>query len=453
MKIDNEFAGLIPPLTEDEYRGLEESIIADGCRDALVVWGDVLVDGHNRYRICTERSIPYKTVQKDFADRDAVKLWMMHNQLSRRNLNDFQRIEIVRKCEDAVKAEAKKRQGTRTDLTNIPLKSAGSDARDVLSEMAGVGHSTYEHAATILDKAPEAVIDAVRKDELSINAGYEVTKLPEAEQEEITERIKRGEPAKSAVKSVVSDRKDRLKSSELGALASVSGKTYDKAVKVIEVAPEDVKDALRNGDISINQAYQQVCRTARESKRETERQENMKKVLELANPLEAQGLYQTIVIDPAWDWGDEGDVNQFGRARPDYHTMSISEIAELPVNRIASANSHIYLWITNRSLPKGFALLEGWGFRYVTCLTWVKPSIGMGNYYRGSTEQVLFGVRGTQGLKRHDVGTWFEAPRGEHHSEKPDKFYELVESCSYGPYIDIFGRKERQGWTVWGENG
>ena len=96
--------------------------------------------------------------------------------------------------------------------------------------------------------------------------------------------------------------------------------------------------------------------------------------------------------------------------------------------------------------------MEVWGFRYVTCLTWVKPSIGMGNYFRGSTEQVLFGVRGSQPLKRHDVGTWFEAPRGEMHSEKPDEFYALVESCSYAPYIDIFGRKEREGWTVWGEN-
>ena len=98
MIIDKEFAELIPALTEDEYKGLEASIVADGCRDALVVWVEVLVDGHNRYRICTAHNVPFKTVEKDFADRDTVKLWMMRNQLSRRNLNDFQRIEIVRKC-------------------------------------------------------------------------------------------------------------------------------------------------------------------------------------------------------------------------------------------------------------------------------------------------------------------------------------------------------------------
>ena len=77
----------------------------------------------------------------------------------------------------------------------------------------------------------------------------------------------------------------------------------------------------------------------------------------------------------------------------------------------------------------------------------------MGNYFRGSTEQVLFAVKGSQPLKRHDVGTHFTAPRGDVHSAKPDEFYQLVESCSHKPFIDVFGRKTREGWAVWGENG
>jgi N6-adenosine-specific RNA methylase IME4 len=70
---------------------------------------------------------------------------------------------------------------------------------------------------------------------------------------------------------------------------------------------------------------------------------------------------------------------------------------------LADENCHLYLWITNRSLPKGFELIEAWGFRYIPCLTWVKPSIGMGNYFRGSTEQVLFAIKGNMPLKRHDM--------------------------------------------------
>lgn len=221
---------------------------------------------------------------------------------------------------------------------------------------------------------------------------------------------------------------------------------------------EQVKAEARENDdiVSRSRVLEKVKtqqRAEREAKREDQRQENAEKIETLSTPLEAQGLFQTIVIDPPWDWGDEGDVNQFGRAKPDYHTMPIEDIKALPINRIADENCHLYLWVTNRSLPKAFELMTAWGFRYITCLTWVKPSIGMGNYFRGSTEQVLFGVKGSQMLKRRDVGTHFEAPRGDKHSAKPDEFYKLVESCSYAPYIDIFGRKGRSGWSVWGENG
>lgn len=224
-----------------------------------------------------------------------------------------------------------------------------------------------------------------------------------------------------------------------------------------EIVAQAKAEARENDDIVsrslVLNMVKEKNRAEREAVREEHRQENTEKIGTLATPLEAQGLFQTIVIDPPWDWGDEGDVNQFGRAKPDYHTMPIEDIEQLPVGRIADENCHLYLWVTNRSLPKAFRLIEAWGFRYITCLTWVKPSFGMGNYFRGSTEQVLFCVKGSQLLKRKDVGTHFEAPRGDRHSAKPDEFYKLVESCSYAPFIDIFGRKGREGWAVWGENG
>lgn len=179
--------------------------------------------------------------------------------------------------------------------------------------------------------------------------------------------------------------------------------------------------------------------------------ENNRELVERSEPFPSDARAATTVIDPPWDWGDEGDVSQFGRGDPTYKTMPLEELMDLPVAQSTMTNAHLYLWITNRSLPKGFALLEEWGFRYVTCLTWCKPSIGMGNYFRGSTEQVLFAVRGSLPLLRKDVGTWFSAPRGEHHSSKPDAFYELVEECSPGPWRDLFGRQQRPGWLpTWG---
>jgi len=220
------------------------------------------------------------------------------------------------------------------------------------------------------------------------------------------------------------------------------------AKKLKEKAPA-LFEKVKNGEKSLVEAKRQV----REDSREQRREANRSKVAELpsADVLTSGAKFSTIVIDPPWDWGDEGDVNQLGRAKPDYATMALDKLLDLPVSALADMDCHVYLWITNRSLPKGFALLDRWGFRYVTALTWVKPTFGMGNYFRGQTEHVLFAVKGSQVLKRRDVGTVFFAERGKRHSEKPAAFLELVESCSPGPYLEMFSRSERTGWTTWGE--
>lgn len=223
---------------------------------------------------------------------------------------------------------------------------------------------------------------------------------------------------------------------------------YVSDAKRIEREAPDLLEKVRIGAASITDAKRELKERAREEVREQNRE-----LVATAPPAiitAADARYQTIVIDPPWDWGDEGDVDQFGRGRPTYATMTIEEVAALPVGDLAEKNAHIYLWITNRSLPKGFALLEEWGFRYVTALTWCKPSIGMGNYFRGSTEHVLFGVKGSLSLLRNNVGTWFQAPRAGRHSAKPPEFFQLVEQCSPGPWLEMFAREPRPGWVSWG---
>ncbi len=234
---------------------------------------------------------------------------------------------------------------------------------------------------------------------------------------------------------------------QAAAIMGTNRQYVSDAKKIAQHAP-DLLEGVRAGSISITDAKRELKERGRESVREQNRM-----LIEYTPPATIYtpaATYQTIVLDPPWDWGDEGDVDQFGRARPTYATMSIEEIAELPVLDLSAENAHIYLWITNRSLPKGFALLQAWGFRYITALTWCKPHFGMGNYFRGQTEQVLFGVRGSLPLLRNNVGTWFEAPRGARHSSKPDDFYELVETCSPGPWLEMFAREPRMGWVSWG---
>jgi len=212
--------------------------------------------------------------------------------------------------------------------------------------------------------------------------------------------------------------------------------------------PQCEFDKIKSGEATKVQAKRKV----KEIRRERKRAENAVKVEAAKKPDDLDGLFTTIVIDPPWDWGDEGDVNQLGRARPDYATMPVSEIAKLPLGKLSDADAHIYCWVTNRSMPKVFGLLEAWGFRFVTILTWPKKHFGMGNYFRGQTEHVVFGVKGSLQLKRKNAGTLLPAwDNARKHSAKPGEFLEFVESCSPGPYLEMFSRSKRHGWVMWGE--
>lgn len=154
--------------------------------------------------------------------------------------------------------------------------------------------------------------------------------------------------------------------------------------------------------------------------------------------------FPTIVIDPPWRYNN---VATRGAAEDHYPTMSQDELRALELP--SATNAHIYLWVTNSFFEDAFELLRCWGFTYKTCLTWCKPQIGMGNYFRSTTEHVLFGVKGRQATLRNDVPTHFIADRTRH-SAKPESFYDLVESCSPGPFLEMFARRRRFGWSVWG---
>ena len=150
------------------------------------------------------------------------------------------------------------------------------------------------------------------------------------------------------------------------------------------------------------------------------------------------GKYKTLVIDCPWQY----DVNFLGRGAPDYNTMTQEQLLALPVESWAEDNCHLYCWATNAMLPRAFELMEAWNFRYNTCLTWKKPRFGMGTHFRGQTEHVLFGIRGVLATRVANISTWFEAPVGEH-SEKPEKFYDIVRAASYPPYGEAFQRQAR----------
>ncbi|ANC46461.1 hypothetical protein [Pandoraea pnomenusa] len=205
VQINQELKAYIDPLTPDEYASLEQSLLAEGCRDALVLWGDVLVDGHNRYEICRKHSIEFRTVQNpSFKSMDDVRLWMIDNHLGRRSVSDYQRGVLALRKKTILEARAGATAGAPVD-PDTPQAAApgpqgdggGSDSgntlvpghahtmaltRAALARAARLSNNTLGQIEQIHNAAAPELVDAVKRGEVSINAAAAVSTLPQAAQ-------------------------------------------------------------------------------------------------------------------------------------------------------------------------------------------------------------------------------------------------------------------------------
>jgi N6-adenosine-specific RNA methylase IME4 len=158
--------------------------------------------------------------------------------------------------------------------------------------------------------------------------------------------------------------------------------------------------------------------------------------------------FPTVYADPPWPYMNTA---ARGAAENHYRTMTLDEIRNEPVKNLAADDSHLHLWTTNAFIREAFDVLRAWGFRYKSCLVWIKPQLGMGNYWRVSHEYLLLGVRGSLPFRERTCRSWLSARRTAH-SRKPFVFRELIERVSPGPYLELYGREEQpnSGWTVYG---
>lgn len=181
--------------------------------------------------------------------------------------------------------------------------------------------------------------------------------------------------------------------------------------------------------------------------------------LDLTNFVDGR-KFKTILADPPWQFQ-----NRTGKVAPEhkrlarYNTMTLADIKALPVEQTTANTAHLYLWVPNALLPEGLAVMAAWGFHYKSNIVWQKirkdggpDGRGVGFYFRNVTELLLFGTRGkdarTLAPGRRQVN--IVSTRKREHSRKPDEQYELIESCSPGPHLELFARGERPGWSIWG---
>lgn len=170
--------------------------------------------------------------------------------------------------------------------------------------------------------------------------------------------------------------------------------------------------------------------------------------------------FKTILADPPWQFQ-----NRTGKVAPEhkrlnrYVTMTLEDIKNIPVNEVAEDVSHLYLWVPNALLAEGLEVMKAWGFQYKANFVWEKirkdgqpDGRGVGFYFRNVTELLLFGVKGSKARTLQPGRSQVNLLRTQkrEHSRKPDEIIDIIERCSNGPYLELFARGMRPGWTMWG---
>ena len=460
IQIDSEFQALIPPLSAEERAQLEANLLADGCRDPLVVWpcatfdirldggamqtlryedgryqhaidehigpttawdlddnadddrideyGDtitldqwphILIDGHNRYEICTRLGLPFEVVVKEFAGRDEVVLWMCVNQLGRRNINIYDRGLLALRMKGIVEAKAKANHlanaGDKTSeaarqKSDAPLEKIRTDKE--VAKLAEISHDTIRKIEKINAIGSPDLVQAVRSGDISINLASDLATLEKDKQ---------------------------------NAIVGSGKKVAQEAVKAIKQEQASAKKEARRE--VINAQVEAISQGTLE---------------------QPQGLFDVIAIDPPWNYGREYDPDTSRVANP-YPEMTQEQIKaiELPANDDAV----LFLWTTHQFLFDAKELLDHWGFTYKATMVWDKERIGMGAWLRMQCEFCLVGIKGSPFWDNTEHRDIIREARREH-SRKPEAFYTTVEKITAGRRLEYFARSAHQGWEVFGND-
>lgn len=378
LNINPVFRDLIQSLTADEFKQLEDNVLAEGIRDAIVVWNDTIVDGHNRYQLAQKHSLQFDLHEVDFNSQDEAVLWIIDNQLGRRNLTDFVKLELQQKRADVL----------------------------------------YERGKSI-------------KSEVAINRGFAGNQHTKVDDLSIIDKTSRTEPAHNT--------RNEIADSLNWSTGKVAQGQY-----VIKHAPEEVKEKLRAGELSMNEAYKAI--------KTEEKKAIVQEQIQVLKEKEVQpstGIYDVIVIDPPWQMEKiEREVapNQVGF---DYPTMTIDEIKAMDLP--AEKNCHVFMWITQKHHRHGFEIFDAWGVNFICEFVWHKNGgfqpFGLPQF---NHEYVMYGRIGTPTfIDFKNFFTCFNANRTGH-SAKPEEFYDTIRRVTAGKRIDMFNRRKIEGYDTWG---
>lgn len=390
---------VMPPLSADEYQELKNDIESRGVMIPVEYdeAGNIL-DGHHRVKACKELGIKeWPSVVRLGMDEAAKRTHARKLNMARRHLNQEQRRGLIQ-AELKDRPEVSDRQIAKALGIDHKTVSAQREKLETTGEIpqlkTNVGADGKERPRQVERKAPEP--------ELPIAPAKPIT-IHVANPSQVIRTATKGQ-------SVLDAAKDKPELEKVVDQMAKSGKVNAAAKQVAKLqAAEDIK----------------------------------------AEPLPMPiGPFRVIVADPPWLYGNRADDVSHRSANP-YPSMSIEDICALPVADFAHEDCILWLWTTNAHMRESYEVLDAWGFRSKTILTWVKDRIGTGDWLRGKTEHCHLAIRGNPTILTTGQSTVIDGPL-QSHSQKPDSFYRLVEEICPGSKLEMFCRSSRESWAAWG---
>jgi N6-adenosine-specific RNA methylase IME4 len=420
ITINQELKSLIRPLTEAEYAGLEAAILRDGIREPLSVWDNngkfILLDGHNRKKICDKHGLDYKTktikevtINGEAVDLDSLdraQVWIAHNQGARRNLESADWALLVAEIMPAFTADAKRRQNEKL------LENAKANANK-----------------------PKGL------EKLSLG-----NELPNDKNDKSNENSELGKAVVQAIESIAPGQTNK---------AYVQAALKEGGYKSGEFTKPEKFKKLKE---KVGEAPKKEKHKAMPDLIRKQKTASIVKQLDSVEAMEAKklaGVYDVAVIDPPWPMVKIERDERPNQAKFDYPTMDVPQISEdVSENLLKHLNkdAHVFLWTTHRFLPDALNLLKGWGLSYVCTFTWHKSGgfqpVGLPQF---NTEFAIYARKGApKFVDTKAFNTGFEAPRGKH-SEKPEAFYATLRRVTGGRRIDMYNRRTIEGFDGWGK--
>ena len=394
LQIDEEFKSLIPPLSTEEYNQLEENIKLEGCRDPLVVWNGFIIDGHNGYAICTKNNIEFDVVyKKDLESKEAVKLWMIHNQYGRRNLTAFTRSELAL-VEKAI--IAKGAEENRVSRRQNSDNEQSIDTKKELAKNAGVSHDTIHKVEKIKKVATQELQDTLRTEQsgVSINLASKVAQEEPELQKEFVKKIESGVKATKAFEEIKQEQKEAEKEAQIEASKDVKiNYTVINGDSTIEIenAPDKIKCVVTDPPYGMAFVSNRRTSTAKDS-----------------------GIANDESIDQA---------------------IKVTKTVFKNLYKKMDDNSSLFCFIGWREEPHFRDLIEDCGFTIKNSIIWVKANHGTGDLkgsFAPKHERIVFAVKGKPELSYRypDVINGIDT-RTEHPTAKPvDLIKKLIESTT-----------------------